>query len=131
MFFFIELRLRPLHDDHANHRINYNRNVTIAICSIIRFRETGLIERWKQRWWSADSCTSLEGPTSTAEPVDVLSLAGLFMVLVLALGVASVCLVVEHIQAAYSCRSPTVCPQTTEHNQHTQLKRSTHQTHTL
>ncbi|XP_070180286.1 glutamate receptor ionotropic, kainate 3-like [Littorina saxatilis] len=58
--------------------INYN---------IMKMQEAGLMDKWRQRWWSSpDPCTS-SGRTSAAKELDWPSLSGLFYIF---LGVASV-----------------------------------------
>lgn len=72
-------------------------------------QEAGLIERWRQKWWSTSDTCSTSGPASPASQAKRLGLdstGGPFIIFAIAAALACVCLLVEVI---LSYRHRAVC----------------------
>ncbi|PVD37584.1 hypothetical protein C0Q70_00180 [Pomacea canaliculata] len=70
--------------------VNYN---------IMKMQEAGLIDKWKQIWWSsADSCDT-NSRTSDAKELDLQSLSGIFCIF---LGVALVAVLIKVLEIAFA-----------------------------
>ena len=69
-------------------------NETFA-CSILKMQEAGLIDRWRQKWWTAQGSCDNNGPTSDAKTLDLPSLLGVFLVVIVGFLAAAVALIGE------------------------------------
>lgn len=65
----------------------------------MKMQEAGLIDKWKQIWWSsADSCDT-NSRTSDAKELDLQSLSGIFCIF---LGVALVAVLIKVLEIAFA-----------------------------